>query len=283
MLPRTISVQKKRGQTPLEALDALRAGRPELATVPLAYAGRLDPMASGTLLVLVGEECKKQKQYHDLDKEYETEILLGVSTDTGDALGMPTIAPQHTVQKAITFEQVKAVLPTLIGSHELPYPAFSSKVVEGIPLFERSLDGSIESVSIPTHIETVHSLSLLGLKMYSTKELEDRIVKDLAVVPRSDDPRKARGADFRQDAIRTAWNTLFAEVSHAFPSGTAPQWTVVRLRATVASGTYIRTLATRLAERLSTSGIALSIHRTKVGRYFPLISKIGIGVWTKLF
>jgi tRNA U55 pseudouridine synthase TruB len=40
------------------------------------------PMASGKLLVLLGEECKHQENYHSLDKEYEFSVLLGIGSDT---------------------------------------------------------------------------------------------------------------------------------------------------------------------------------------------------------
>ena len=51
-MPPYILIEKREGQTPLQALDELRIARPELAEVSLTYAGRLDPMASGKLLVL---------------------------------------------------------------------------------------------------------------------------------------------------------------------------------------------------------------------------------------
>ena len=45
-------------------------------------------MASGKLLILIGDECKNQKKYFGLDKEYEFEVLFGVESDTGDVLGL---------------------------------------------------------------------------------------------------------------------------------------------------------------------------------------------------
>ena len=89
---KAVFVNKQPGETPLEALARYRATRPDLvATTPMTYAGRLDPMASGTLLVLVGDECKNKDAYLGLDKEYEIEVLFGISTDTQDALGIATL------------------------------------------------------------------------------------------------------------------------------------------------------------------------------------------------
>ena len=61
--------------------------------------GRLDPLAEGVLLILIGDECKNKEKYLGLDKEYEVAIIFGISTDTGDALGLATKeVPSHEVR-----------------------------------------------------------------------------------------------------------------------------------------------------------------------------------------
>ena len=54
----------------------------------MGYAGRLDPMAEGVLLILVDEENKKIGQYMGFDKEYTAEFVLGFSSDSNDVLGI---------------------------------------------------------------------------------------------------------------------------------------------------------------------------------------------------
>ena len=83
-------IYKPIGQTPLEAIELLRKSDPSLADVRMAYAGRLDPMADGLLVVLVGDECKNRTKYELLDKTYNFTMLLGLSTDTYDILGRIT-------------------------------------------------------------------------------------------------------------------------------------------------------------------------------------------------
>src|SRR3989338_4911372 len=85
-----IILNKKEGETPLAALEAFRRKNKEYANTKLTYAGRLDPMASGLLLLLAGEEIKNKEKYLNLDKEYEFEILFGFQTDTYDILGKIT-------------------------------------------------------------------------------------------------------------------------------------------------------------------------------------------------
>ena len=83
-----LKLDKKSGETPLECINRFKVNNPEYKNDKMTYAGRLDPLASGVLLVLVGEECKNKEEYLKLDKEYELTILFGFKTDSFDILGM---------------------------------------------------------------------------------------------------------------------------------------------------------------------------------------------------
>lgn len=215
-------------------------------------------MASGKLLILLGDECRKRAEYLGLDKEYVIEVALGAATDTGDALGLATLAPSVT---PTAHSELERALSSLIGSHTVPYPAFSSKTVQGKPLFQYALEGTLESISIPEHTETIYKITMQRVEELTATRLLDRIQKTISRVPRSDEPSKVLGADFRQDIIRTRWNELLGEAD------TDTHFTIVTLRVTCASGAYMRTLAKRLGSVLGTRGFALSIHRSKIGRY----------------
>lgn len=268
MLPRTVSAWKEVGETPLQALEKLRATRPELAELPLTYAGRLDPMAEGQLLVLVGDECKRQDAYRNLDKEYEIEVLLGVSSDTGDVLGLPQLASGYT---PTSLSALKRILKSEIGSKLVPYPRFSSKTVNGKPLFLHALEGTLDSIVIPEHRETLYDIRLEHIDTVPAEELEERVTVFLEKAPRNTTSTKQLGADFRQDAIRAAWTQTFSESSQN-------TYTVLSLRITCASGTYMRSLAERIGTALGSRALALSIRRTKIGRYVPFLR-----MWLKTY
>lgn len=278
--PKYVVLEKQVGQTPLEAIEAWKAQHFEFAGLPATYAGRLDPMASGKLLVLVGEECAYREKYLGLDKEYVVEVVLAVLTDTGDTLGLATLASLGVLENAVgekmqvSRKKLQAAKQTLIGTCTVPYPAFSSKTVGGKPLFQHALQGALGTISIPEHKETIYKIAVGEVQELSAAELLGRIQQTLMHVPRSDQPSKGLGADFRQDAIRARWNEVLTghEGVRTF--------TVVTLQVTCASGTYMRTLANRFGAALNTSGFALSIHRTKVGRY----KKPGpFGIWVKKY
>ena len=136
-------LDKKVGQTPLEAITAWKRLHPECADVPMSYAGRLDPMASGKLLILLGEECKRQKEYTKLDKEYDIEVLLDVESDTGDILGIVTFG-EHQTQKVKN--ELNTILKKERGTHKRQYPVYSSKTVQGKPLFLYALEGALDTI-----------------------------------------------------------------------------------------------------------------------------------------
>ena len=83
-----VVVYKPQGWTPLAAVEEFKKSNPSYSDEKISYAGRLDPMAEGPLLLLVGNENKKRKEYEQLKKSYEAEIVLGISTDSFDALGI---------------------------------------------------------------------------------------------------------------------------------------------------------------------------------------------------
>lgn len=266
---RYIVLNKILGQTPLQALETWKLEHPTYKDIPTTYAGRLDPMATGKLLVLLGEECKNQEKYRDLDKEYEIEVLLDFSTDTGDVLGMPLYSGKQTRPSV---EQIQQVLQREAGTKTVSYPAFSSKTVNGKPLFLYALQGTLDTISIPSHEETIHRIVFKGLRKIDKSELLEKIVQILSRAPRSNEPSKELGADFRQDAIRDAWRTGLSGVENQ-------TFLVLSLRVTCGSGSYMRSLAERIGNELSTRAIALSIHRTKIGTHTKLF---GVPFWSRM-
>jgi tRNA pseudouridine(55) synthase len=263
---RYVVLEKSVGETPLMALNAWRDASPDYRNVVASYAGRLDPMASGKLLVLLGEECKRQREYTCLDKEYEIEVLLDVGSDTGDALGLVEYAHKHT-----RYDQTALVraLEAEKGWHTRPYPHFSSKTVDGKPLFLHALEGNLSAIHVPQHEEEIYTIKLEGVSHVRHETLVKRIKQYLGSVPRSEEPSKRLGADFRIEAVKDRWAGVLSEAGRR-------EFVVLHLRVACGSGTYMRSLAPRIGQALDTKALALSIHRTKIGRYWW-------GLWLKKF
>lgn len=261
---RYVVLEKKRGETPLMALTAWKQANPAYEHIPAAYAGRLDPMAQGKLLVLLGEECKKQGKYTQLDKEYEVDVLLDIGSDTGDALGVVSLSRHET---RVDPKALAILLKKEQGRHMRTYPAYSSKTVEGKPLFLHALERTLGSITIPEHEERMYRIQNLDAKKISAQELQEYIQEFLALVPSTDEPSKRLGADFRITDVRASWDAAFTRAG-------AREFLVLSLSVSCASGTYMRSLAGRIGEALGTKSLALSITRTKIGKYWK-------GVWVR--
>ena len=250
-----LNVYKKIGETPLECLNRLREHYPEYKDVPLSYAGRLDPMAEGVLLVLVGEDNKKREKYLSLNKEYTANILFGFTTDTYDILGLNHL-PQAGDRPDILFDQnvlgkrLCEVLKKFTGKFLQTYPPYSSKTVDGRPLFEWARSDELNKIQIPSREVEINSITLENYKMIDKAELHKLIKKKIALVK----------GDFRQKEILQCWEKALGQSkTKNFP--------VAQIKIKCSSGTYVRSLAHSLGETLGTGALALSIIRTRIGQY----------------
>lgn len=247
-MERVILLNKQLGLSPLQAIHRLQVQYPQYSTVKLGYAGRLDPLAEGLLLLLVGEENKRKKQYEGLPKTYEFEVLFGVATDTYDTLGIITDTSKQP--PVINTQQVAPLLPAFLGKQMQPYPPFSSRTVQGKPLYKWAREGKLHEITVPEREIELFSLSLLPATSLSNKNLEHIVMERIQTV---------RGG-FRQAEIRSSWQDFFA---------TSPllRFPLLKLRVHCSSGTYVRSLAHNFGKHLGIPALALSITRTTIGPY----------------
>ncbi len=257
-----VVLNKEAGETPLALLDRFRGANSWVGDKKLTYAGRLDPMASGKMIVLVGEECKKKEEYLSLDKEYEFEILFGFSSDTGDVLGLVE-NEDDGASRAFDADELSVVTQKFIGEISLPYPAFSSKTVSGKPLFVWALEGRLNEIDIPLRESVIYKLSLKEARTISKEELRAEIFEKIAKVkptPLSEGQQDFLGKDFRKKEILERWGAALNKASEK-------KFQIAKFVCIASSGTYMRTLATEIGKSLNTKTLAFSIHRTKIGEY----------------
>ncbi len=270
-ISRYATIEKEVGETPLVAAERLRAQLGLSAQVPLAYAGRLDPMASGKLLILIGNECKHQEKYHAFDKEYQFSVLFGVHSDTADVLGL---AETCAVPDMLDSTLLKRAARTFVGNITLPYPHFSSKTVQGKPLHTWTLEGRLNEIEIPVKESQIYSLSLDHIETIQSSALFKNIHGKMDSIPPVTETSKALGRDFRRTEIHARWNEI-EKSAHGAP------YTIAHFTCIASSGTYMRSLAEMIAREIGSCGLAYSIHRTKIGAYQPITSRWGF--WKKQF
>jgi tRNA pseudouridine55 synthase len=141
-----VLVDKPAGPSSFAVVARLR----ERYGVKAGHAGTLDPLATGLLLVLLGQATRLARYLVGLDKRYQTEIRLGLRTTTGDGEGEPREETRIPTQ---------AEIEALIGEVELPIPAASAVKIGGeraYRLHRRGVD-----VEMPLRRSTINDLRVL--------------------------------------------------------------------------------------------------------------------------
>ena len=237
---------KNLGETPNKTILRFKAENPEFNDVKMTYAGRLDPMAEGLLLVLAGDKVHEKDKYLGLSKVYEFEILWGVETDTLDVLGKVT----HTNNVDISEEEIVKKISESQGKILQKYPAYSSKPVNGKPLFEWAREGKMDEVEVPTHEVEIRDIKYLSRRMMKGEKLLQDMCSKISLVK----------GDFRQQEIKDVWKD-FLETENK------KDFFVDKISVNVSSGFYIRQFISDFASDLGTYGIAFHIKRVKIGDF----------------
>ena len=108
-------------------------------TKKVGHAGTLDPNASGVLIVCVNKGLKVCELFSDCDKEYETEVILGIETDTLDMDKNATIIREENVN--IDEKTLKKVVNSFKGKYMQEVPKYSAVKVNGKKLYEYARSG----------------------------------------------------------------------------------------------------------------------------------------------
>lgn len=224
-----LNVYKLVGETPLEVIEKFKKKNPEYSSTPITYAGRLDPLAEGVLILLAGSKVNQKDEYLEMDKEYQGEVLLGFQSDTFDILGLPSFSNRKG-------EKVEK------GEFEFSLPPFSSYKIKGRPLFWWARNNKLEEIKIPIRKTQIYDIQTIDEYEFQSKDLLDLILKKINLVK----------GDFRQDEIKEKWKDLL-EKENIFK--------ILKIRVSCSKGTYIRSIADKLG------GVLLSLKRNKVGDF----------------
>lgn len=127
-------VDKPFGMTSHDVVDEVR----RLAGIrKVGHAGTLDPMATGVLVLCLGQATGVVEYLMDSDKVYEARVRLGVTTDTHDAKGTVT----STSKVNVTKEEVHKALTFFVGRIQQVPPMYSALKHHGMPLYELARRG----------------------------------------------------------------------------------------------------------------------------------------------
>ena len=148
-------LDKPSGPTSTRCLTAIK----RLGQRKIGHAGTLDPMASGVLLVLLGQATKLSGYLLDGGlKVYRGSLLLGRETDTWDAEGALVAERDWT---SVDAAGVEAAVASWNGVQEQAVPPYSAAKHEGQPLYRLARKGQ----PVPEKVKTVEILQAEILSM----------------------------------------------------------------------------------------------------------------------
>ena len=238
-----IVIYKNQGET----LGQLTKKVKEKLNKKICYIGRLDPIASGLICFLLDEECKLASKYLHFDKTYCFNLILGISTDTSDPLGMITgLSPVFEVDYSFIdlFNDF---------SYIQKYPIYSSFEIrkENIkkPLWYFAKNGiKLDEEDIPNHRVHIKALEKVDESFYI--KTTDYFIRQI------DKLDENKGKEFRKNEIKRQYEELKEIHLYGIP-----------MIAKVSSGTYIRKLCEDIGKYLGVPAMADGIER--VAFHFP--------------
>ncbi len=154
--------------------DVVARARRIFGTHAIGHAGTLDPMATGVLVLAIGEATKLVPYLTADDKAYEATLRLGVETTSGDADGQvtrelavdPSLLAELDRDRVASARLRDALSIERARTLQVP-PAVSAIKVDGVAAHARVRRG--EALELPAREVAVRSLVALGVRVGETE------------------------------------------------------------------------------------------------------------------
>jgi len=221
--------------------------------------GRLDPQARGEELFLENEELKDFDKYtYNTDKDYEAEIILGISTDTDDIMGIfdnkpnfpSTEIEKNNLLSKITNEFNNFNINRQFNQKFHPYSSFMLRK-NGVrkPLWEWKKLNKLEDIDIPSKNIYLYFINILELKTYKYSDILHEFVKRINLIDKKH--------KFRQEEIIEQWHNLenLKIIDNIYS---------IKFCIKASSGFYVRQLCLDLKKKIEHPLMIFDINRTKI-------------------
>jgi tRNA pseudouridine55 synthase len=124
--------------------------------VKIGHSGTLDPLATGVLILCVGQATRLVPYLHRLPKTYVATFLLGRRSESDD---IETEVELLTDAPPVTTTQLREILPRFVGKITQLPPTFSAVKINGKPAYRKARKG--KPVEVPERDVEVHRIELL--------------------------------------------------------------------------------------------------------------------------
>ena len=151
-----LNLRKPSGPTSRDCVNSIqRLLRPE----KVGHAGTLDPLASGVLLVLIGQAVRLTDAVHTLPKKYVGTFRLGVTNESTDCE-----TPLVEVESApiLNRESIVEQLPLFIGTIKQSPPKYSAVWIGGKRAHELARAG--KEFDMPSRDVLIRSLEVTSFE-----------------------------------------------------------------------------------------------------------------------
>ena len=154
-------VDKPKGWTSFDVVNKIRfhiarERKVKPKSIKVGHCGTLDPFATGLLILLVGKKfTQRAEEFSKLDKVYESTMILGTTSTTGDSEGKLTLKSERQP----TREEIEEAFLQCKGEITQTPHVFSAIKINGQRAYERARKG--EKVDIPSRKVTIYNLQLL--------------------------------------------------------------------------------------------------------------------------
>ena len=210
----------------------------------VGHAGTLDPLATGVLLVCVGNATKQAEELQRHDKEYIAGVTFGATTPSYD---LEKEIDRFFPYEHITAEAVADALKDFVGEQDQVAPLFSAKSVEGIRAYElaRKLlkDGALPE----------EASELIRSSRINISELE--LLDFQANSPSISNPQK------KEDTVSRASSRINVTDNSNLGLPRAD------IRLACSKGTYVRAFARDLGEALGSGAHLDALQRSRSGQF----------------
>lgn len=154
-------IDKPKGITSRDVVDTVVK---KLNTKKVGHTGTLDPIATGVLVVCVGDATKLVEDLTCEDKEYIASVELGTITDTLDSTGR--ILKNEKCIK--TKDEIVDSLNSFKGKYMQEVPIYSAVKINGKKLYEYAREGI--NIELPKREVEIKNIELLDNVKYKNNK-----------------------------------------------------------------------------------------------------------------
>lgn len=125
-------------------------------TKKIGHTGTLDPLATGVLVICIGNATTISEVLTAHEKEYIASIILGIETDTLDMTGNIINEKESIIDES----SIDSVLKSFIGTYNQEVPKYSAVKVDGKKLYEYARNN--EEVILPKKEVTIKNIERIS-------------------------------------------------------------------------------------------------------------------------